>query len=179
MAHTSIPTAPGYTISRTGQIFSVTSDWRGYGIREMSQTPNADGYPGVRLMIEGMRKRIAVHILMAHTFLPRRPSPDHQIRHLDGDKSNPGIDNLCWGTAKENADDRERHGKTSLGDKHAAAVRAGRSDSLTDKELQVIRGMTAKQMSQRAIAAAIGRNQATVCAALGGRNRRRKEGVSI
>ncbi|MGA0525000.1 hypothetical protein ACO2WH_24370, partial [Escherichia coli] len=31
--------------------------------------------------------------------------------------------NLEWGTRKENADDRERHGRTSRGEAHSAAIR--------------------------------------------------------
>ena len=46
------------------------------------------------------------------------------LRHLDGNKTNPHADNLAWGTQKENAADRERHGKTSRGSKHSAAIRS-------------------------------------------------------
>jgi hypothetical protein len=61
---------------------------------------------------------------VAAQFLPERPSPEHEVRHLDGNKDNPHADNLAWGTRKENADDRERHGRTSRGSAHSAAIRA-------------------------------------------------------
>jgi hypothetical protein len=116
---------PGYYTSRDGHVFSVASNWRGYGIREMQQTPNSDGYPSVRLILDGKRKRLAVHRLMASRYLPPRPSPKHELRHLDGNKSNNDWLNLAWGTAKDNADDRERHGRTSKGEQHSAAIHAG------------------------------------------------------
>ena len=116
---------PGYEVTREGRVYSVNHNWRGYGRRELDQTPNSDGYPSVRLTIEGKRKRLAVHKLVALWFLPPRPSPKHEIRHLDGNKENPSADNLAWGTPKENADDRERHGKTSRGESHSLAIKRG------------------------------------------------------
>lgn len=114
---------PGYEVTEDGRVFSVGSNWRGYGRREMWQTPNDDGYPSVRLTINGKRKHIAVHILVAAEHLPPRPSPLHQIRHLDGNKMRPCASNLAWGTALENAEDRERHGRTSRGALHSATIR--------------------------------------------------------
>lgn len=115
---------PGYEVTRDGRVFSVDSNWRGHGRREMQQTLNACGYPSVRLLINGKRKRVAVHLLVAANHLPGQPSEAHQVRHLDGNKLNPHADNLAWGTAKENAEDRERHGRTSRGAVHSAAIKA-------------------------------------------------------
>ncbi|WP_081593560.1 HNH endonuclease [Rhizobium mesoamericanum] len=123
-----------YDVTRDGRVFSVDSNWRGYGRREMKQTPNSDGYPSVRITVGGKRKRIAVHLLVAERFLPPKPSLLHQIRHLDDDKSRPCAENLAWGTAKENADDRERHGRTSRGARHSSAIKS------SDHRLKVRRG---------------------------------------
>ena len=115
---------PAYEVTRDGRVFSLTSNWRGYGKREMRQTPNDDGYPSVRIIVDGKRKRIAVHVLVAREHLPPRPSHSHEIRHLDGNKANPNAINLAWGTQKDNADDRERHGRTSRGENHATAIKS-------------------------------------------------------
>jgi hypothetical protein len=123
---------PGYEVTRDGRVFSVETNWRGYGRREMKQTPNSDGYPSVRLILDGKRKRFAVHALVAKEYLPPRPSPNHEVRHIDGDKMNPRADNLAWGTQKDNADDRERHGRTSRGLSHSAAIKAGISKSTNE-----------------------------------------------
>lgn len=115
---------PGYEITCDGRVYSISSNWRGYGRREMRQTPNSGGYPSVRILVDGKRKRIAVHVLVAREYLPPCPSPEHEIRHLDGNKLNPCAYNLAWGTHQDNADDRERHGRTSRGQRHSASIRA-------------------------------------------------------
>jgi hypothetical protein len=114
---------PGYVVSPSGDVISIASNWRGYGARKLAHQPNDDGYPSVRVIVDGKRKRFAVHILVAAVFLPPRPSPNHEIRHLDGNKENCHASNLMWGTRKENAEDRERHGRTSRGERHSRAVR--------------------------------------------------------
>ena len=116
---------PGYEVTQDGRVYSLATNWRGYGKREMQKTPNDDGYPSVRILVDGKRKRLAVHVLVARQYLPPRPSPKHEVRHLDGDKTNPCATNLAWGTQKENADDRERHGRTSRGSRHSAFIKAG------------------------------------------------------
>jgi hypothetical protein len=113
-----------YIVTPEGQVFS-TSNWRGYGERELAQHLNDDGYPSVRIYINGERKKVAVYKLVAERYLPSRPSPFHEIRHLDGDKMNSDADNLAWGTRKDNADDRARHGRTSRGERHSQAIKLG------------------------------------------------------
>jgi len=78
----------------------------------------------VKMAIDGKRKTFMVHKLVAEKFLPQRPTDYHEIRHIDGDRRNNNASNLSWGTRKENAQDREKHGKTSRGDKHSAAIKA-------------------------------------------------------
>lgn len=123
--HTPIPGYPGYEIAENGRVFSVLHNWRGYGVRELAQDLNDDGYPSVRLTVEGKRAQWTVHALVALVFLPPRPSPTHELRHLDGDKNNPHADNLAWGTRQDNANDREKHGRTSRGFSHSEAIKAG------------------------------------------------------
>lgn len=44
-----------------------------------------------------------IHRLVASVWLPPRPSPDHAIDHVDGDRSNNTPQNLEWVTVRENA----------------------------------------------------------------------------
>jgi len=118
-----------YEVTADGRVFSLSSNWRGYGAREMQKSLNSDGYLSVRLVLDGRRVRLAVHRLVAAGFLPDRPSPTHEVRHLDGDKENPQSSNLAWGTAADNAADRQRHGRTSRGPNHSGAVRSGQRAS--------------------------------------------------
>ena len=123
---TPIPGWVGYAASRDGRIWSVAADWRGYGTRELKQDMDRDLYPCVRLTVgNATRKRFKVHRLIAETFHGPRPSPEHEVRHLDGDRANSRADNLSWGTRKDNADDRERHGRTSRGARHGVAIKRG------------------------------------------------------
>ncbi len=113
-----------YAVSKDGRVFA-TGIWRGIENREMKQWPNDDGYPAVRIMIEGKRRNISVHRLVAAYYLGPKPSPNHEVRHIDGDRTNNHVENLAWGTRKENADDREKHGKTSRGKAHSEKIKAG------------------------------------------------------
>ncbi len=116
---------PGYEVTKDGRVFSIAHNWRGYGKRELAQHLNSHGYPSVRLTIDGARKRFPVHVLVAKEYLPPKPFPDAQIRHLDGSRTNNLWVNLAWGSAKENADDRARHGRTSRGSRHGDAIKRG------------------------------------------------------
>jgi hypothetical protein len=122
--HTPVPMAPGYFASEDGRIFSATG-WRGKSYRELIQDLNSYGYPSVRVVINGRRRRIAVHRLIASAFIGEKPTVFHQLRHLDGDQTNNSKTNLAWGTAADNAADRGQHGRTSKGKRHSAAIKRG------------------------------------------------------
>lgn len=141
---------PGYRISRDGRVFSTASNWRGYGVREITPIPGKGGYLKVRLTVEGKRLNRAVHRLVAEEFLPPRPA-GAQIRHLDGDRVNNAASNLAWGSAKDNADDRKRHGRTAEGSRNGSAeideatvrlVRELRSSGLLYREITDKTGVT-------------------------------------
>lgn len=153
---------PGYEVTRDGRVFSTQHNWRGYGRREITPVSDRDGYLCVRLSINGVRAKFRVHRLVAWEFLPPRPDSFHEVRHLNGDKLDNRAENLAWGTAKENADDRARHGRTSRGASHSAAIRAGRKDALTDAERLSIARLSSKGWTQREIAARLGRSQSAV-----------------
>lgn len=104
-----------YEVTKDGRVFAVGTNWRGYGKRELVQQINTYGYPSVRLSLKKARKTLPVHRLVAHVHIGPKPSNDHQIRHLDGTRTNNDVGNLAWGTAKDNADDRSAHGRTSNG----------------------------------------------------------------
>ena len=120
-----VPGFPGYYIMRNGSIYSTETNWRGRGVRKMQAIPNKYGYLRIRLTRRKKRFNRYVHKLMALCFLPPRPSPQHEIRHLNGVKVDNNATNLKWGTSQENADDREKHGKTSRGIQHSIAIRKG------------------------------------------------------
>ncbi len=134
----------GYEVTRDGRVFSVTSNWRGYGRREMAQTLTEYGYMSVRLTVNGRRKRVTVHRLVAESFL-RKPAKGEQIRHLDGNRLNNKSSNLKWGTAKDNARDRQRHGRTSSGPSHGRAISIGHTMSRITKARAALAKVTGEE----------------------------------
>ncbi len=115
-----VPGWDGYYVSRDGKVFS-SIPWRGENWRELTVCANSHGYARVRIGHGGKRWNVCIHKLVAQAFLPPKPSQRHQIRHLDGNRMNPAADNLCWGTAKDNATDREAHGTTASGQRNGQA----------------------------------------------------------
>ena len=62
------------------------------------------GYHCVTLQYAGKHKVYRVHRLVIEAFGESQPTSEHQVNHIDGDKSNNSIDNLEWVTPKENTD---------------------------------------------------------------------------
>jgi len=113
-----------YEVTEDGEVFSL-SGWRGIGRREVSQSVNGRGYMEVRMMVDGERKHFKVHTLIAKAFCGERPSPAHEVCHINGDRTDNRACNLRWGTRKENMLDRDLHGRTSKGEKHSQAIKRG------------------------------------------------------
>lgn len=66
------------------------------------------------------RVRVQVHraVLMAFKGIP---AEGYQAMHLDGNIKNNKLDNLAWGSAKENQSHRVQHGTKSVGNTHGRA----------------------------------------------------------
>lgn len=98
------------------------------------------GYPIVGLTIRGFQDTKAVHRLVADTYLPPPTEGQTQIRHKDGNKMNPHVDNLERGNAKENAQDRDRHGTTARGERHGMSkLSAVKIDEILAKKAKGVR----------------------------------------
>jgi hypothetical protein len=140
-----------YFITDTGEVWS-TRLWRGSrGPRRVVLT-DCDGYPMVHLFRgDGRPKSEAVHRLVANAFLPPKPSPQHQVRHLDGTRTNNHVSNLAWGTVAENAEDKRRHGRTGI----TRGERNGNA-KLTEALVHAIRAASAAGERPAAIARRLG-----------------------
>lgn len=75
------------------------------------------GYRYVNLHVNGQQHMRRVCGLVASAFIGPRPT-GHQTRHLNGVAHDDRVANLCYGTAKENALDKERHGTIRRGAAH-------------------------------------------------------------
>ena len=72
-------------------------------IPEKIRKPNImKGYHCIGLIKDKKTKVFRIHRLVMEHFGETRPTEEHQVNHIDGDKSNNRIDNLEWVTPKEN-----------------------------------------------------------------------------
>ena len=85
-----------YQISTFGRVSSIKNHII------LKQRTNNCGYSVVSLYNQyGERKHLFVHRLVAQSFIP---NPDNlpQVNHLDEDKSNCRVTNLCWVSSSQN-----------------------------------------------------------------------------
>ncbi len=68
----------------------------------------------VGLCKNGIRKFFSVHQLVALIFIPNdNPTEKTQVNHIDENKQNNHVDNLCWVTPKENINWGSRNKRVS------------------------------------------------------------------
>ena len=99
------------------------------------------GYEYVSLRQPGIQFTISVHQLVLQTFVGP-PPPNCEVRHLDGTRDNNVLSNLCYGTKKDNARDRDLHGRTYRGEmNHMSRVKGedNWSAKLTNDQVRSIR----------------------------------------
>lgn len=80
---------------------------------------NCNGYLYVSLRIGGRTVRKLVHRLVLEAFAGP-PCDGQEARHLNGLPTDNRIENLAWGTSKENTDDIRRHGRLASGPRHGS-----------------------------------------------------------
>ena len=150
-----LPRNPRYVVTADGRVFSLYSKFgrevRGYA--ELKQYVNKERgylknnqYPIVSLHgSNGKRKTSKVYQLVQECF-GEWPRPEGmECRHLDGDPLNSHIDNLTWGTGKDNWADRRRHGRDVNGENNGRA-------KLSAEQVKEIRALLAEgELSQAEI----------------------------
>ena len=117
--HSLTPEGELYTDGQPADVF-VGRDgyWQGYLYRGKKKT----------------RHPKKIYKLMAATYLPRRPSKSHLVRHLDGDSLNDAASNLAWGTHQDNMQDLRKH-------------REGRASLTKDLKADIIRALGKRDRS--------------------------------
>jgi len=141
-----IPGFPGYEVSDHG---NVRSFWkRGYHVLKSTPHPltltitNPGGYPKVCFGHEA--KTFRVHRLVLDTFLGQRPK-GFECCHKDGNPLNNRLNNLYWGTSKNNAEDSIHHKTMPRGEKHGMS-------KLTPKDIIEIRRRFPMERNQSSLA---------------------------
>lgn len=96
-----------YEISNYGRVKSLErmTSTGNRGVPERIRKPNImKGYHCVTLRYDRKVKVYRIHRLVIEAFGEAQPTIEHQVNHIDGDKSNNCIWNLEWVTPKENTD---------------------------------------------------------------------------
>ena len=100
---------PGYFASDDGEVFSDRSGER----RLLATTRDHGGYLQVNVKRNGKATKLTNHRAVLLAF--RGEALGRESRHLNGDQLDNRLANLAWGTSRENAADRERHGTSQRG----------------------------------------------------------------
>ena len=104
-----------------------------------------DGYHSVLLTVDGVQKHFKTHRLVLSAFDGLRPD-GYEARHLNGNRTDNRIDNLCWGTPAQNLEDKRAHGMVLAGERHP---RWGKGvDGKKAKELEAS-GLTRSEIASR------------------------------
>lgn len=123
-----IPNFPNYAISKDGDV------WSDLSFKFLKPYLNRK-YFMVNLFRNRKRYNFYVHHLVLETFVELRP-PGMECRHLDGNPANNRLENLRWGTHKENGQDSIRH-KTHIGKRVNIGSQHGMA-KLTEQDVRMI-----------------------------------------
>ncbi len=125
---------PQYKVSDEGVVWSIRNN------RALKGDVDRDGYRRVKLCNKGEHWRVKVGELVLLCFVEARPE-GCVLRHRDADPGNDCLDNLSWGTQKQNIHDKWAAGTMVCGERqhlsklNEAAVRIIRDTNTPSKEL--------------------------------------------
>jgi len=103
---------PRYSITKTGKVWSknyTTPHGHHRKERWVQLNKTNKGYFYVSLRQNGETHNKFVHRLVLETYVAACPE-GMECRHLDSNPSNNNLNNLCWGTKKENNQDAVKRG---------------------------------------------------------------------
>lgn len=104
----SIEGYPNYEVSEYGDVVSYTKPDNPVSLKTWT---NQYGHQYVQLRDgKGNNKKVPVHRVVAQAFI-RNPDNLPVVRHLDDNPANNCVDNLAWGTQKDNMRDCIDHGR--------------------------------------------------------------------
>jgi hypothetical protein len=86
-------------------------------------------------MVRILNKTMLAARVVLETYVGAPPNENSVVRHLDGNSLNDALDNLAWGTHRDNYNDAVKHGTQALarsGERHPKA-------KLSDAEVAAIR----------------------------------------
>jgi hypothetical protein len=146
-----IPRHPNYRAGSDGSIWSTHHRWGArQSWRQLKPGTIRSGPHYKRLVValgRGRQNFRYVHHCVLEAFVGEQPEGTEAC-HEDGNASNNKIENLYWGTKKQNGLDARRHGRRK-GERHTLA-------KLTDDLVRVIRTRIADGETQQSVADSLG-----------------------
>lgn len=118
-------------------IYAVTTDGQVWSYRRnkfLAPGRNGKGYLFVVLSVNNIQKLYRVHRLVLEVFNPVEGMDQLQVNHLDEDKTNNRLENLCWVTCKENNNYGTRNQR--IGEYRKRPVRCIETDTIYDSQLE-------------------------------------------
>ena len=150
---------PGYRVGSDGSVWSrrlrgcgvIGGNWKPLA----SQLANTYGHRKVGLQINRVISIKLVHRLVLEAFVGPCPA-DMECRHLNGNPADNRLENLAWGTHRQNQADRIAHGTLPFGVTHPLA-------KLTEEQVRAIRAeYAAGGITQPALGAKYGVSGSTI-----------------
>jgi hypothetical protein len=106
-----------YAVTEDGEVWSIAT---GRWVR-LKPRLTERGYGVLSLTVSGQRKDVRLNRVICEAWHGPAPFPEAVARHLDDDRSNNVVTNICWGSQSDNVHDAMRNGKSDP----AANGRAG------------------------------------------------------
>ena len=150
-----VPGYPAYEVSVDGLVRRCQGFRCRRAHRVLVPFVRPNGYAQILLYQGGQRRRFGVHQLVALAFLGPKPSPLHQVAHLDGQRLNNHVSNLAWLLPIENDAHKDLHGTRLRGSQIHGA-------KLTEAQVVLIRQALAVGIRQCALAQTYGVSDSTV-----------------
>lgn len=94
-----------YAVASDGRVFYKSQAGKWTAFHGYVSVTGGVAYLTVKLTQDGKRKSFRVHRLVANAFYGERPE-GLEVRHLDGNSLNNALNNLAYGTHKQNMEDR-------------------------------------------------------------------------
>ncbi len=150
-----VPGYPAYEVSVDGLVRRCQGFRCRRAHRVLVPFVRPNGYAQILLYQGGQRRRFGVHQLVALAFLGPKPSPQHEVAHLDGQRLNNHVSNLAWLLHSENERHKDLHGTRLRGSQIHGA-------KLTEAQVVLIRQALAVGIRQCALAQTYGVSDSTV-----------------
>ena len=144
----------GYMVGTDGSVWTSRCQGNAKTVkpwRELKQAVAHAGHKRVGLCRKSDGKQISLTVnwLVLRTFIGPCPEGMESCHFPDRNPANNNLENLRWGTRKENAGDRDKHGTTQRGEKHHLA-------KLTEADVIEIRQLSSDGQSSRYVAKKFG-----------------------